>query len=82
MITAHKAGQEKENIKDYLKSQLAGLRGAEGTLVFLMGLSELETITELLPLYGWRRDTPAAVIENASLPSQRVVRGMLSDIAA
>ena len=82
VITAHKAVQEKENIKDYLKSQLAGLRGVEGTLVFLMGLSELETIAELLPLYGWRKDTPAAVIENASLPTQRVVRGMLSDIAA
>lgn len=53
----------------------------DGTLVFLMGLSNLEKITEQLLRYGKAPDTPAAVIANGTTPYEKTVRGTLSDIA-
>ena len=51
-----------------------------GTLVFLMGLSNLSLIVNGLIKNGKPEDTPAAVIENGTLPEQRTVRGTLADI--
>lgn len=51
-----------------------------GTLVFLMGLSNLSLIVEGLLRNGKKKETPAAVIENGTLPEQRTVRGTLADI--
>lgn len=53
----------------------------EGTLVFLMGLSNLSEIAERLLLAGKAEATPAAVISNGTLKSQKVVRGSLGNIA-
>lgn len=57
------------------------LAGMEGTLVFLMGLSNLSKITESLTKAGKATDTPVAVISEGTTAFQQVVRGMLSDIA-
>jgi uroporphyrin-III C-methyltransferase/precorrin-2 dehydrogenase/sirohydrochlorin ferrochelatase len=54
----------------------------DGTVVLLMAVSNLEKIAAWLIDCGRPGSTPAAVIENASLPEQRVVRGALADIAA
>ncbi len=51
-----------------------------GTLVFLMGLSHLEEICQSLVNQGRPLSTPAAVIQNGTLPEQKTVRGTLEDI--
>lgn len=51
------------------------------TLVFLMGVKNLPFIAQKLMQNGLAPSTPAAVIENGCLPSQRTVTGTLSDIA-
>lgn len=53
----------------------------EGTLVILMGLANLANIASRLIAYGMSPMTPAAVIEQGTLPAQRVVTGALEDIA-
>ena len=54
----------------------------EGTLVILMGLANLEHISSRLMAFGMSPRTPAAVIEQGTLPSQLAVSGPLEDIAA
>lgn len=51
------------------------------TLVILMGMGNLARITEVLIGYGRDRETPAAVIQNATYRSQKTVTGTLADIA-
>lgn len=51
-----------------------------GTLIFLMGLGNLPAIVEGLLKAGKLGDTPAAVISNGTLPSQKSVKGTLSQI--
>jgi uroporphyrin-III C-methyltransferase len=53
----------------------------EGTLVILMGLAALPHITRRLLVGGMAPLTPAAVIQQGTLQSQRVVTGTLADIA-
>lgn len=52
----------------------------EGTLVFLMGLSNLGEIAKQLIEAGKPADTPVAVISEGTTQRQRVERGTLSDI--
>lgn len=51
------------------------------TVVFYMGLTQLPTIVAELSAAGARLDLPAAVIEHATLPEQRVIAGTLRDLA-
>ncbi|MBN1505516.1 MAG: uroporphyrinogen-III C-methyltransferase [Sedimentisphaerales bacterium] len=51
-----------------------------GTLVFYMGISTLPTIAEQLMVNGMSGDTPAVLVANATLPSQRVVQSPLSGV--
>jgi uroporphyrinogen III methyltransferase/synthase len=51
-----------------------------GTLVFYMGIGTLPTISEQLMADGMSGDTPVALVANATLPTQRVVRAPLSRI--
>ncbi len=51
-----------------------------GTLVFLMGLTNLETIVQQLTANGLPASTPVAVIRWGTWPQQRTVDGTLSDI--
>lgn len=57
------------------------LATATQTLVIFMGLRKLETLTGLLREHGRPAHTPVAVIQSASLPTQRTVVGTLEDIA-
>ncbi|QEL13511.1 uroporphyrinogen-III C-methyltransferase [Limnoglobus roseus] len=56
---------------------LAGL----SNLVIYMGLRHVERITAKLAAAGMPGDTPAAVIENATLPGMRTIDGELATIA-
>lgn len=56
------------------------LKGYQGTVVFLMGVSQLAEICEGLIRMGWDGRTPAAVVQNGTLPGQRRVSGTLSDL--
>ncbi len=49
-------------------------------LCLFNGLSNLSLIVNGLIKNGKPEDTPAAVIENGTLPEQRIVRGTLKDI--
>ncbi|SCE95048.1 uroporphyrinogen-III C-methyltransferase [Micromonospora chokoriensis] len=58
---------------------LAGLRG---TLVILMGLKNLAAITATLIAHGRSPETPAAVVQEATTGTQRVLRSTLAAVAA
>ncbi|MEU7928907.1 uroporphyrinogen-III C-methyltransferase [Micromonospora sp. NPDC049107] len=58
---------------------LAGLRG---TLVILMGLKNLAAIAETLIAHGRSPQTPAAVVQEATTGTQRVLRSTLEVVAA
>ena len=60
----------------------AALGAGSGTVVLLMAVANLPAIATALVDAGRLPTTPAAVVENASLPGQRVVRGTLATIAA
>lgn len=50
------------------------------TIVILMGVSTLKENVERLLRHGKSPDTPVAIIESATTPGQRVVRGRLGEI--
>ncbi|MNH13093.1 Siroheme synthase [compost metagenome] len=50
------------------------------TLVFYMGLSSCAVIREQLLTHGKGGDTPVALIERGTQPSQRVIRGTLNEL--
>ncbi|MFM5302873.1 siroheme synthase CysG [Aeromonas caviae] len=50
------------------------------TLVFYMGLSSCATIRDQLLTHGKGVDTPVALIERGTQPSQRVIRGTLDQL--
>ena len=58
---------------------LAALRNGT-TLVLLMGVAALPEVVESATSAGIDVATPVAIIENASLPDQRVTRGRLDTI--
>lgn len=51
-----------------------------GTIVFYMGMGTLDSTARQLIVNGKPADTPAAVIANATFPTQRVVRAPLEQI--
>jgi len=52
-----------------------------GTIVFYMGVANLEFITDQLIKNGMKADTTSALITNATLPTQRIARAPLNQIA-
>jgi uroporphyrin-III C-methyltransferase/precorrin-2 dehydrogenase/sirohydrochlorin ferrochelatase len=52
------------------------------TVVFYMGVAQLPGIVARLRAAGAQADHPVAVIERATLPEERLLRGTLADIAA
>lgn len=75
VITGHENPSKQEEAIDY--KVIAKL---SGTLVFFMGLNNLETICNNLIKYGKEEDTPIAVISNGTLINQKTVCGTLKNI--
>lgn len=63
-----------------LSKDLALAAQSTATVVILMGMKKLREIMELFQGYG-RGDTPVAVIQNGTLPTQKHVVGTVSGIA-
>jgi uroporphyrin-III C-methyltransferase/precorrin-2 dehydrogenase/sirohydrochlorin ferrochelatase len=57
------------------------LAATDATLVLMMAVANLRPISDALIAGGRKPGTPAVIIENASLPNQRVVGGALADLA-
>jgi precorrin-4/cobalt-precorrin-4 C11-methyltransferase len=63
------------------KEKLAAFAGTGATLVIHLAIQAIDAIvSELTPFYG--ACCPAAVVVQASTPSQQILRGTLADIAA
>lgn len=56
------------------------LAGPRQTVVFYMGVSHLDRIVAKLREAGAKADHPAAIVERATLPEQRTLRGTLETI--
>lgn len=67
--------------KDGIEHDYETVAKLEGTLVFLMGLGNLEKITENLIKYGKMPETPVAVIKNGTTAKQETYMGTLGTIA-
>lgn len=80
VITAHTTERDPQERERYLRSQIEGLKDAEGTFIFLMGLSSLDMICRLLQESGKPSHFPAAVIAGGARHNETVVRGTISDI--
>ena len=63
-----------------LELDWASLARPHQTIVIYMGVATLPIVCRELARHGLGADTPAAVIENVTLPSQRVVTGTLSTL--
>ncbi len=67
--------------KDGIEHDYETVAKLEGTLVFLMGLGNLEKITENLIKHGKMHETPVAVIKNGTTAKQETYIGTLGTIA-
>ena len=75
-VTGREApGKQESNIDWDLLAKFSG------TIVFYMAMGNLEFIAEQLIKNGMKNDTPAAVIADVTLPSQRMVKATLRLIA-
>lgn len=75
VITGHEDPSKDEKSIDY-----EALARLEGTLVFLMGLQNIQQICDNLIRYGQSKDRPVAVIQNGTTSQHRMIHGTLSDI--
>ncbi|MEE9203128.1 MAG: uroporphyrinogen-III C-methyltransferase, partial [Dehalococcoidia bacterium] len=76
VITGHETPDKGQSTIDWER-----VSGGADTLVFLMGVSNLEAICRRLVGHGRPASTPAAVIRWGTYPTQETVTGTLSDIA-
>ena len=67
--------------EDAFTSAIGALEPNGITLVVMMGVARRARLASLLVERGWARETPAAIIVDASKPSQSVWRGTLDDLA-
>ncbi len=75
-VTATESSEKDRSSHDWAK-----LATATETIVLFMGLRKLDSLMLLLVEHGRSKSTPAAVIQSASLPTQRTVIGTVGDIA-
>jgi uroporphyrinogen III methyltransferase/synthase len=75
-ITGHEADGKRQSSIDF--SILAKF---PGSIVFYMGMGGLQYITDQLIQNGMDKNTPAAVIANATFPTQRIGKAPVSLIA-
>ena len=76
VITGHEDGNKTSSVLDYQT-----LAKEEGTLVFLMGLKNLDKIAANLIANGKDPKTPAAVLERGTTAAQKSVKADLEHIA-
>ncbi|MFE6307438.1 uroporphyrinogen-III C-methyltransferase [Nocardiopsis sp. NPDC057823] len=76
IVSAHVAPGDPRSTVDW-----AALARSTGTVVALMGVERLAAITDALVSHGRSPHTPAAVVQEATLPGQRTVTGTLATIA-
>lgn len=74
-VTGHK--RTGKDLGDINWKALAGL---DQTIVFYMGIKNLQTITKNLTEHGMAKETPAAVVRLATTTEQETVTGTLDDI--
>ncbi|KQN36658.1 uroporphyrin-III methyltransferase [Sphingomonas sp. Leaf407] len=75
LVTAHaKAGEP-------LDLDWATLAAPDTTLAVYMGRAAAQTVMQQLIAAGRAPDTPVLVVVNASLPTERIIRGRLSSLA-
>ena len=73
LLTAHgKAGSDMPDL------QSLGQPGQ--TLAVYMGVERIDALTARLLAHGRAADTPVAIVENGSLPQQRVIAGVLAEL--
>ncbi len=75
-VTGHENPHKPETMLDW-----DGLARFPGTLVIYMGMSRIDRIAEALVEAGKPSGTPAAVVQQATLGSQRTVVATLADLA-
>lgn len=75
-ITGHKRSGE-----DLSEINWAAFAGSGNTLVFYMGIKNIDTISSELMANGKAAQTPAAVVRYGTRPDQEIITGPLSDIA-
>jgi uroporphyrinogen III methyltransferase/synthase len=74
-ITGHEDPDKPDTAIDWF-----ALAAFPGTLVFYMGVGNIEGIARRLIEAGRAEDEPVAVVERGTLPGQRTVMGILADI--
>lgn len=74
LVTGHEIDEGEE-------VNFSALAKLGGTIVFLMGVRNLEKIVKRLIDAGLSEDTPAAILSDGTLPGQKTVVGKLGDIA-
>lgn len=75
VITGHEGGHKEADVLDY-----GTLAREEGTLIFLMGLRNLERIAGALIAHGKPKETPAAVIQQGTTARQKKAVSTLEHI--
>jgi len=75
-VTGHEDPTKEKSDIDWGK-----LSTGVGTLVFLMGVSNLARIAKSLMEHGRAPETPVAVINRGTVPEQKTIVGTLQDIA-
>ena len=77
LITAHEDPRKDEQALDW-----GALAAFPGTLVFYMGVRQLEALAERLIAGGRSPSEPAAIVERGTLPEQRTTLATLATLAA
>jgi uroporphyrin-III C-methyltransferase/precorrin-2 dehydrogenase/sirohydrochlorin ferrochelatase len=86
-LTHRSCSQSVRFLTGHLKDRDSGmdwglLAKEQQTLVFYMGLSGLKTICEQLQNHGMSGETPIAIVQQGTTPTQRVLTGTLSSMPA
>lgn len=76
VVSGHVAPGDPRSTVDWAALAKSGL-----TLVILMGVKQLQAITDALVDGGLPAHTPTAVVEDGTTSDQRVIRGTLTDVA-
>jgi uroporphyrin-III C-methyltransferase/precorrin-2 dehydrogenase/sirohydrochlorin ferrochelatase len=77
VVSAHVAPDDDKSTVDW-----PALAASSGTLVLLMAVERLHLIAEALIRHGRAPSTPAAVVADGTLPTQRTINGTLQTVAS